>query len=68
MGNEGFIASTHLNGALNWAIFFTFSNPIHRAEVMDDLLTCYGDTGAVIEINLNNITQIKVTEQNIWAR
>lgn len=66
MGNEGFIASTTLNGDLNWAIFFTFSNPISKAEVTDNHLICYGDTGAIININLNNITEIKVIQQNSW--
>ncbi|NOQ75241.1 MAG: hypothetical protein GQ574_24730 [Crocinitomix sp.] len=60
MGNEGYVASTKLNGELNWAIFFTFSNPIHKAEVIDEHLICYGDTGAIIAINLKNITDIKI--------
>jgi len=68
MGNEGYVASTKLTGALNWAIFFTFSNPIHRAEVKDHHLICYGDTGAIIDIDLHNITTVKVTQQNVWER
>jgi hypothetical protein len=63
MGNEGYIASTTHNGDLNWAIFSTFSNPIHRAEVKNDHLICYGDTGTIITIDLNNITKIEVTHQ-----
>jgi len=58
MGNEGYIASTDLKGDLNWAIFFTFSNPI-----IDHHLICYGDSGViVIDIDLNDITKIKVTK------
>ncbi|EZH73452.1 hypothetical protein ATO12_16050 [Aquimarina atlantica] len=64
MGNEGYVASTTLTGELNWAIFFTFSNPIHKAEIIDKHLICYGDTGTVIDIDLNNITKIKITLQN----
>lgn len=64
MGNEGFIASTTLNGDLNWAIFFTFSNPIHKAEVKNHHLICYGSPGlVVIDIDLNNITKIKVAKE-----
>jgi hypothetical protein len=60
MGNEGYVASTKLNGELNWSIFFTFSNPIHRAEVINNQLICYGDTGTKISINLSDLTQIKI--------
>ncbi|WP_025663117.1 hypothetical protein [Aquimarina megaterium] len=68
MGNEGYVASTTVNGELNWAIFFTFSNPIHKVEVIGTHLVCYGDTGTIIDIDLNNITKIKITDQNIGAR
>ncbi|QKX04046.1 hypothetical protein HN014_03705 [Aquimarina sp. TRL1] len=64
MGNEGYVASTTRNGDLNWAIFFTFSNPIYKAEVIDKHLICYGNTGTIIDIDLKKITKIKVTEQN----
>ncbi|MFD2562862.1 hypothetical protein [Aquimarina rubra] len=67
MGNEGYIASITVTGELNWAIFFTFSNPINKAEVKNEHLICYGDTGAIIDIDLNNITKIKVIQQNDWA-
>lgn len=66
MGNEGYVASKTLTRVLNRAIFFTFSNPIIKAEVKNEHLICYGDTGAFIDINLNNTTKIKVTLQNIW--
>lgn len=62
MGNEGYIACTTLEGKLNWAIFFTFSNPIIRAEVIDRQLICYGDSGIIIEIDLDLITNISVTK------
>ncbi|WP_108870055.1 hypothetical protein [Aquimarina aquimarini] len=67
MGNEGYIASIALNGELNWVIFFTFSNPINKAEVKNEHLICYGDTGAIIDIDLNNITKIEIVEQNDWT-
>ncbi|WP_299602992.1 hypothetical protein [uncultured Aquimarina sp.] len=60
MGNEGFIASTSLSGILNWAIFFTFSNPICKAEIKNEHLICYGDSGIIITIDLKNITKIKI--------
>lgn len=62
MGNEGYVASTNsINGDLIWAIFFTFSNPICRAEIKNEHLICYGDSGTIIEISLNEITKIRVT-------
>lgn len=64
MGNEGYVASTSLSGNLNWAIFFTFSNPIHKAEVINNHLICSGDTGCIIDIDLNTITNIKITQQD----
>lgn len=64
MGNEGFVASISLNGVLNWAIFFTFSNPIKKAKVEDNHLICYGDTGTIIDIDLSNITKMEITQSN----
>jgi len=63
MGNEGYVTSTKLNGDLNWSVFFTFSNPIHKAEVIDKHLICYGDTGTIIDIDLANITQIQISHR-----
>ena len=60
MGNEGYIASTTLNGELNWSIFFTFSNPICKAEIIKNQLICYGDSGTTIKIDLNKLTSIEV--------
>ncbi len=60
MGNEGYIASTTLKGELNWSMFFTFSNPIHKAEIIEGKLICYGDTGTKITIDLNELTKVKV--------
>lgn len=68
MGNEGFVASTSASGILNWAVFFTFSNPIQKAEVKDKHLLCYGDTGVIIDIDLNNITKIKVVQLSDWEK
>lgn len=61
MGNEGYVASLNLNGELNWSVFFTFSNPIDRAKIEDDYLICCGDTGTVVKINLEKLTDIKVS-------
>lgn len=55
MGNEGYIASTKLNGELNWSIFFTFSNPICKAEIKDQQLICYSDSG--IKISIDNVVE-----------
>ena len=41
LGNEGYIASTSLDGELIWSIFFTFSNPIIKAETQG----MYGEFG-----------------------
>lgn len=60
MGNEGYVASIDADKKLNWSIFFTFSNPIIRAEMVDRQLICYGDTGAVIKINIDELTSISV--------
>ncbi len=60
MGNEGYVASITADNTLNWSIFFTFSNPIMKAEMVDRQLICYGDTGAVITINIDELTKIKV--------
>lgn len=61
MGNEGFIASTSPNNILDWAIFFTFSNPIYKAEVRDEHLICYSDNGVIIDIDLKRISKIQIT-------
>jgi len=64
MGNEGYIASVKLNGELKWSIFFTFSNPICKAEIIDNHLICYGDTGTKININLKELHKIKIDYTN----
>lgn len=61
MGNEGFIASTSLEGELNWSIFFNFSNPICKAEIIGESLICFGDGGIKINIKLDELHKIKVT-------
>ncbi len=60
MGNEGFVASINEDKSLEWSIFFTFSNPIIKAEVDDNELICQGDGGVKIIIDLNDLTKIKV--------
>ncbi len=65
MGNEGFVASTTLDNQLNWSMFFDFSNPINKAEIIDDKLICYGDTGVKIFINLEKLHDVKI-EYNFY--
>ena len=60
MGNEGYVASIGTDNTLNWSIFFTFSNPIKKAEIIDRQLICYGDTGMVITIEIDELTKVKV--------
>ena len=62
MGNEGYVASTTRNGELNWSIFFTFSNPICKAKIVDHQLVCHGDTGLVLTVDLSNLTNIQIEE------
>lgn len=61
MGNEGYIASLNAEGELNWSAFFTFSNPICRAEVTEGWLVCHGDTGCRIRIDPTHLTRIEVS-------
>ncbi|MBF7093259.1 hypothetical protein IUY40_17130 [Flavobacterium sp. ALJ2] len=60
MGHEGFIASTNKNGDLNWAIFFTFSNPIFSAEIKNDELICISELETKITIQLKDLTKISI--------
>ena len=60
MGNEGYVASIDQNNNLNWSIFFTFSNPICKVEIIDQYLVSYGDTGVLIKIDRNELTNIQV--------
>lgn len=62
MGNEGFIASTDKDNQLKWAIFFTFSNPILKAEIVNNELICTSELDTKISIRLNNLTLISITE------
>ncbi|WP_299435673.1 hypothetical protein [uncultured Aquimarina sp.] len=64
MGNEGYVASLNEDKTLDWSIFFTFSNPIIKAKVAVNYLICYGDTGCVIKINLDNLTEINVSYED----
>ncbi|MEP3890410.1 MAG: hypothetical protein ABJN69_08070 [Hellea sp.] len=61
MGNEGYVASTNPDFSLNWSLFFTFSNPITKAEVIDRQLICYGSGTAIVKINMDDLTSISVT-------
>ncbi|WP_433812906.1 hypothetical protein [Flavobacterium johnsoniae] len=60
MGNEGFIASIDKDNQVNWGIFFTFSNPIIKAEIINDQLICISDLETKISIQLKNLTKISV--------
>ncbi|MBZ4043807.1 hypothetical protein [Flavobacterium hibisci] len=62
MGNEGFVASTDKDNQLKWAIFFTFSNPILKVEIINNELICTSELDTKISINLNNLTLISITE------
>jgi hypothetical protein len=64
MGNEGFVAAIEPGGSLHWAIFFTFSNPVCKAEVSGNLLVCTGDSGFRISIRLDDLTKIDIS--NGW--
>ena len=61
MGNEGYVASVTPDNDLNWSIFFTTSNPIMRAEMKGRDLICYGETGFIATINIDDLTKISVT-------
>lgn len=63
-GSEGYVASAGDDGWLNWAIFFTFSNPISRVEVENELLKCYADGGLEINVSLNELTRIDIRTQH----
>jgi hypothetical protein len=67
MGNEGHISSVDENGNLNWGLFSTFSNPICRAEKLDDHLICYGDNGIKITINRHCLYEITISEYDPWG-
>ncbi|WP_163395860.1 hypothetical protein [Flavobacterium limi] len=62
MGNEGFVASTDRDNQLKWAIFFTFSNPILKAEIVNNELICISELETKISIHLNNVTRISISE------
>lgn len=62
MGNEGFIACTDAEDRLVWGIFFENSNPIKSLEIKDKILIAINEhTELQIEINLEDLTQIKMT-------
>lgn len=60
MGNEGYVASVAADNALNWSMFFTFSNPIMKAETIGRQLVCHGETGVEIRISLDRLTSVSV--------
>lgn len=62
MGNEGFIACTDAEDRLVWGMFFENSNPIKNLEIKDNILIAINEHSELqIEINLENLTQIKMT-------
>lgn len=61
MGNEGYVASIGPDNTLNWSLFFTFSNPIMKAEIVDRELICTAEWGVIIRINIDDLTKVSVT-------
>lgn len=64
MGNEGHVASVTPDNHLNWSLFFTNSNPIIRAEMQGRTLVCYGETGFIAKINIDNPANISVAHES----
>ncbi|AWK06982.1 hypothetical protein HYN56_23220 [Flavobacterium crocinum] len=62
MGSDGFVAHIDENGDLIWGIFFTFSNPIISAKIIEDKLICMSDAKIEVIIQLNDITKISIIE------
>lgn len=61
MGNEGFIACTDENDFLIWGIFFENTNPIKSLSLKENTLIAINEHSEIkIEIDLNNITDIKM--------
>jgi hypothetical protein len=68
MGNEGFVASINQDKSLNWGIFFTFSNPIMKAEIIENVLICESEyEGCKIYIEMDDLTKIKI-ELSDWIK
>lgn len=64
MGNEGYVASITKDNKLNWSLFSTVSNPIMKAEMQGRTLICYGQTGYVAKISIDDLTQVSVTHRD----
>ena len=60
MGNEGFIACTDKNNVLNWAIYFTNSNPFYKIEMIDDKICAYSSYDLVYQIDIQNLEKITI--------
>mgnify|MGYP003598837064 FL=1 len=60
MGHEGFVASVDQHNQLNWALFFTFTNPIMSAKIENHTLVCLSEIDMVISIDLHDLTRIKI--------
>lgn len=64
-GNEGFIAREDSEGNLVWAMFFDHTNPIKELKIENNwLIGITEHSESQIEINLNNLTDIKYTFYN----
>ncbi|WP_338551407.1 hypothetical protein [Paenibacillus sp. KS-LC4] len=62
MGNEGFIACTDAEDQLVWGMFFENTNPIKSLELKENILIAINEHSELqIEINVENLTQIKMT-------
>ena len=61
-GNEGFVAFENMQGDLIWAMFFDCTNPIKILKIEDNrLIGITEHSESQIEINLNELTDIKYT-------
>jgi len=61
MGNEGFIACSDANDDLQWAIFFSQTNPIKTLRIEDRALLAMNEHDEIrIEINLDTLIDIKI--------
>lgn len=64
-GNEGFIAREDSEGNLVWAMFFDHTNSIKELKIENNwLIGITEHSESQIEINLNNLTDIKYTFYN----
>lgn len=62
MGNEGFLACINDKEDFMWGMFFESTNPLKPQEINDDTLIVISEHDDIqLEINLNDLTKIKIT-------